>query len=240
MSIAYYSGHDSGHDEAGGGIIRTVSSLAIPLILGGIVTVGLLYLMQSLIASGQVDLDEGGNVHLVDFVRVPEASEVKVKDRKPKKPPPPEEAPPPVESVQFNVAVNEEAWSMDPVLVEDTGGMSNAFSFVSDGNYLPIVKVQPVYPRVALARGLEGWVVLEFTVDEQGRVVDPEVLENCAQVARPGSDDECWDMPNPIFDHSAMRAATKFKYKPKVENGQPVATHHVRHKITFQLEDEPS
>ncbi len=46
-----------------------------------------------------------------------------------------------------------------------------------DGEYLPIVKVAPVYPRRALQRGIEGFVIVEFTVTKQGAVRDPIVVE---------------------------------------------------------------
>ena len=35
---------------------------------------------------------------------------------------------------------------------------------VSDGEYLPIVKVAPVYPARALRMGIEGYCIVEFTV----------------------------------------------------------------------------
>ncbi|MEX2327106.1 MAG: energy transducer TonB, partial [Pseudomonadales bacterium] len=120
--------------------------------------------------------------------------------------------------------------------VSTSTDMSGTFGFISDGNYLPIVKVQPVYPRTALVRGLGGWVVLEFTVDKIGRVVDPVVIDNCVSLFKFG--EECEDQPGSLFDHSALRAAVKFKYKPKVEDGVPIATHHVRHKISFELDEE--
>ena len=49
--------------------------------------------------------------------------------------------------------------------------------FSSDGEYLPIVKVAPVYPRRAQTRGIEGFVLLEFTVTKTGAVKDPVVID---------------------------------------------------------------
>jgi len=98
----------------------------------------------------------------------------------------------------------------------------NVFGGVTDGEYLPIVKVQPVYPRRAAERGIEGYVLLEFTVTEAGTVEDPQVIEA--------------DPPG-YFERAARQAALKFKYKPKVVNGTPVPVSGVRNLITFQLED---
>ncbi len=92
-----------------------------------------------------------------------------------------------------------------------------------DGEYLPIVKVQPIYPRRAQERGIAGYVLMEFTVTETGAVADPVVIEA--------------DPPG-YFERAAMRAVLKFKYKPKIVNGEPVRVAGVRNLITFELEDE--
>ena len=63
--------------------------------------------------------------------------------------------------------------------------------------------------------------MLSFTVNETGAVVDPIVVES---------------VPPGVFDRAAIRAALKFKYKPRVEEGVPVAVPGVEHLITFQLE----
>lgn len=235
MTLITYSDPDETDSKARHYFFR-VSRILVPFVSGGAMTIMLLYMMQSLISSDGANLNEAKSLNLVDFVRVAEANEVQVKDRKPPKPPEPEEVPPAVDTPQFNVAVNDQGWSTEVMDVNANTDMSNSFGFISDGNYLPIVKVQPVYPRTALVRGLGGWVVLEFTVDKIGRVIDPVVLDNCAMLFQPGV--ECEDQPNKIFDQSALRAAVKFKYKPKVEDGVAVATYHVRHKIVFELDEE--
>jgi len=38
-----------------------------------------------------------------------------------------------------------------------------------------------------------------------------------------------------VFDRAAENAALKFKYKPKIVDGEPVETAGVQNKITFQL-----
>ncbi|SVD91537.1 uncharacterized protein METZ01_LOCUS444391, partial [marine metagenome] len=91
---------------------------------------------------------------------------------------------------------------------------------VSDGEYLPIVKVAPIYPARAASRGLEGYVILEFTVTRAGTVRDVFVVESTSS----------------IFERAATTAAYKFKYKPRVIDGEPVEVPGVRNKITFVLE----
>ncbi len=206
-------------------------------LVGLVVTIALFYLMQALIATGRSALTEDEVGTLVDFVRVKQEQELDVKQRKVEKPPPPDEPPPEVPPQNFNVAVDNSGFSMNANLNVgiDIGG--GGFG-ISDGEYLPIVKVQPVYPRRALSRGMSGWVIVEFTVTELGTVSNPMVIENCGWIKGPRNEGECFDNPNSIFDRAAIQAAEKFKYKPKVIDGEPVATGGVQNKITFELVDE--
>ena len=93
----------------------------------------------------------------------------------------------------------------------------------SDGEYLPIVKVAPQYPRRALTRGIEGYVIIQYTVTKQGTTRDGIVVE--AQ-------------PEKIFDKAALKSASRYKYKPRVINGRAVEVPGVRTKITFEIDHE--
>ena len=78
-----------------------------------------------------------------------------------------------------------------------------------------------MYPRRALQRGIEGFVIVEFTVTKQGTVRDPIVVEA---------------NPSGIFEQAAMDAAMKFKYKPRVVNGEATEVSGVQNRITFQID----
>lgn len=78
---------------------------------------------------------------------------------------------------------------------------------VADGDLIPLVQISPRYPSYAMSRNIEGWVNLEFTIRADGSVADPIVLES---------------VPPRVFDHSAIRAILRWKFKPRVVNGQPV------------------
>ena len=95
------------------------------------------------------------------------------------------------------------------------GGMN-----IAEGDYLPIVRVAPVYPARALSRGLEGHVDLAFTVTTAGTVRDPVVLFSTSS----------------MFERAAIRAVLKFKYKPRVVDGVPVDVPNVKTRITFRIE----
>ena len=215
-----------------------VIRISLSMIVGVVVTTVLFYLMQYLIQSGGTALTDDKIGNLVDFVRVKQEQDVQTKQRKPKKPPPPDEPPPDTPPQNFNVNVDQTGFSMNNVSLNvgvDVGG--GGFG-ISDGEYLPIVKVQPQYPRRALSRGMTGWVIVEFTVTEQGTVKDPYVVENCGWIKNARNEGECIDNPNSVFDSAAMKAAVKFKYKPKVIDGVPVETAGVMNKITFELVDD--
>jgi len=78
-----------------------------------------------------------------------------------------------------------------------------------DGNPVPLLRIEPDYPRKAARNGKEGWVKVAFTITERGTVVDPEVLES---------------RPRRLFNRSAMAAIRKWKFRPKVIDGAPVST----------------
>ena len=62
----------------------------------------------------------------------------------------------------------------------------------------PLARAHPQYPRAALRRGVEGSVLVEFSVDENGNVVSPRVLES---------------RPRGVFDEAALEALSKWKYE---------------------------
>ncbi len=193
---------------------------AFGVVLGAVATFLLFMLMQAVIANPEAATDTGVKGRIVDFVRVQEDQEVQVKKRKPPPPPPVDEPPPsmPKPTLDSNVSVGMEIGLVDVDIDVDVSGTG----YSSDGEYLPIVKVAPIYPRRAQSRGIEGYVLLEFTVTTTGSVRDPSVIE-----AKPPG----------VFDRSAINAALKFKYKPKVVDGEPIEVAGVRNLITFQLED---
>ena len=211
---------------------------SLSVVVGVVVTLALFYLMQALIQGADSALTDDDIGNLVDFVRVKQDQEVQTKQRKPKNPPPPDEPPPETPPQDFNVNVDNTGFSMSNVNLNvgvDVGG--GGFG-ISDGEYLPIVKVQPQYPRRALSRGMTGWVIVEFTVSEQGLVKDPFVVSNCGWIKNSRNTGECLDSPNSVFNSAALKAALKFKYKPKVIDGTPVETAGVQNKITFELVDD--
>ena len=189
--------------------------------LGSVVTFLLFFLMQAVIATDEARLDEGAKGKLLDFVRLEEDQELQTKQRKPKPPPPPDEPPPDMPKPEFESSDVSQGVDIGAVDVNVNLNVEGG-GFSSDGEYLPIVKVNPQYPRRAQTRGIEGYVLLEYIVTKTGAVRDPVVIE-----AKPPG----------IFNRAAINAALKYKYKPKVVNGEPIDVAGVKTRITFEMAD---
>ena len=183
---------------------QTLSRLVVAILLAAFVTLGLFFLMQSLIQSGGSALTDAPKGSVLDFVRVKKEEAVQKKDRKPKKPPKPEQPPPDMAPPQMDAPSPESATSgMDfgaDVAAELSldGGLALGSG---DGEFLPIVRVAAVYPRRALQRGIEGYVDVEFTVSKLGSVTNPRVTQAS---------------PEGIFDQAAIDATLKYKYHGSV------------------------
>ena len=187
--------------------------------LGVAVTFGLLFIMQLLIATGEGAVTNTENFRLGDFVRVERNEIIETKKEKPDKPPEPEmppEMPSPDNVTDFD---NTMAVSVTMPTVNSSIQMGGFGFGISDGEYLPIVKVAPVYPARALSRGLNGYVIVEFTVTTNGSVRDVFVVESSST----------------LFERAASEAALKFKYKPRVIDGEAVEVPGIRNKITFEI-----
>ena len=89
-------------------------------------------------------------------------------------------------------------------------------------DYEPLYRALPVLPRSEWKRGREGWVNMEFTVDENGIVRDAKVLESDA---------------GPGFEVSALEATRGFRYAPRFVDGNAVAVAGVRNLIKFEIGD---
>lgn len=190
-----------------------------------LVTFLLFILMVSLIEFADTTLDEEKRIKLPD-IHMPEVEvEIQRLIEKPEKPevdetPPPEIPEQDFDKIDGNAAVGQVAapGKIKAKLDLNIGAGLQA----TDGEYLPIVKVAPQYPRRALSRGIEGYVILEYTVTKQGTVENPVVIEA---------------KPEGTFDKAALKSALRYKYKPRVVNGEPIEVSGVRTKITFELEE---
>ena len=196
---------------------------AFSIVIGVVVTLSLLFLMQVLIATGKQALTKPRDRAKLEFVRVKRNESLNTEDFTPEKPPKPPETPPETPPQDMD-NVDPMAPTINvapPTVASETsiggpGGMN-----IAEGDYLPIVRVAPVYPARALSRGLEGYVDMAFTVTTTGTVKDPVVVFSTSS----------------LFERAAIRAVLKFKYKPRVVDGVPVEVPNVKTRITFKIEE---
>ena len=90
-----------------------------------------------------------------------------------------------------------------------------------DSNATPIVQIEPRYPTNMAASGQEGFVLLEYSIKADGSVTDVKVID--AQ-------------PKKVFNREAKRALSKWRYRPKLEQGKAVAQQGLTIKLEFKLE----
>lgn len=85
--------------------------------------------------------------------------------------------------------------------------------------YLPLSKQAPDYPQRALDKNLEGDCSVEYTVNPQGKVENPKVLDGC----------------HPLFIRPSLAAANTFRYQPRIIDGQAVAVPAVRNTFHYRI-----
>lgn len=187
--------------------------LAVP------VAIGLFYLMQALVDRDYKQEDTKAR-KIADIVVPDKVIETNLKEVKPEKVEDPEEPPPDLEPIDFDTDIDMNVANTAPTtginLKLSSSGMSSG-----DGEYLPIVKVAPIYPRRAQTRGISGYCIVEYTVTKTGSIRDPQAVD-------------C--QPSGIFESASVKAAEKFKYKPRVVDGEPIEVAGVQNKFTYELE----
>ena len=199
-----------------------IARVGIAFTSGIVMTFALLWLMQFLITSGKDALTDAGDFRIADFIRVRPDETVEQKDRKPPKPPEVEEKPPEMPPPDMdNMDPNAPQVNLGRINMNMNIGIGGA-SFNVDGEYLPIVRVEPLYPRRAQSRGLEGYCDMEFTVTKTGEVVDAVALE-CS---------------SSVFQSTSEKAVLKWKYKARIVNGEPIDSPGVITRLTYKFEED--
>lgn len=87
-----------------------------------------------------------------------------------------------------------------------------------DGPAVPLFVMQPRYPVFEDGTRPTGWALVEFTVTTEGRVLNPGIVES-----RPGE----------LFDQVTLAVTPKWRFKPKVVDGQRVNQENTRVRLVF-------
>lgn len=197
-------------------ITRALSSATVGLV----VTMGLFYVMQSLIASGEEILTGSRQKLEVAWVRVPEPPDSIVET------PPPTRIDEPVLPPDTNFPETGQSGDIAvgfPVAqpVPRTGNPTLTGFGLNDGPLINIIKVQPQYPVTAAKRDIEGSVTVQFDVTSLGTVENVVVI----------------DSSNNIFNKAAIEAAYRFKYKPRVVDGTSYGATGLQQLFRFEMEE---
>lgn len=89
-----------------------------------------------------------------------------------------------------------------------------------DTDAAPLVRVNPDYPPRAASAGIEGWVQVRYTISASGAVINAEIVDSS---------------PPRVFDDAALKAIARWRYNPKVENGQAVERRGMQTMLRFTL-----
>ena len=186
------------------------------------IALGLFYLMQSLIDT-QFEQEDVKTRKIADIVVPDKVIETNLKEVLPEKVEDPDEPQPDMEPLDFDTDLDMSTANMAPTVAVTVNINASGLSS-GDGEYLPIVKVAPIYPRRAQTRGITGYCIVTYTVTTTGAIRDPYV-EN---------ESDC--TPKGIFERASLKAALKFKYKPRVVDGEAIEVAGVQNKFTYELE----
>jgi len=206
-------------------------------LLGLLATFGLFVLMNSLISGGSNANDTSGSSELQDFVRVARESKVQEKERVVPKRPEMQKRPVSTSQATQQQQMQGPQFELDlpkidvplgtgggGVFVPIGGGGTGGAGGFGDGDLIPWLRVDPQYPREAALEGVSGYVVLSFTVMEDGTV-------------QPGTVKVIEAKPPRVFDSAAMRAVARWKFKPRIVEGKPVKRAATQ-RLDFSLEKE--
>ena len=161
---------------------------------------------------------------VLDFVQVRHEEKYLPKPQPPKQPAPRKQ--PQMKPPQHNVAMPAQpfhfpsALSSMPQLPRLESGLDLA-KIGMPSTLKPQFRVPPIYPLRAQTRGIEGWVEVEFSIDESGRVVAPRLVHA---------------EPRGFFEQAALQAIRRWSYAPYIVDGKAVRRDKVRVVIDFQLQ----
>ncbi|BDX04898.1 energy transducer TonB [Planctobacterium marinum] len=203
-------------------LYRSAKLSGLLLIASGI-TLALFWMMSQLIAQSDVEVIEpGAYIPITAVLDEPEEMQVteKTLPSKPEPIEPPKLLPDNLEPDTSNNDLNGIGGGFT-IVGPQIETQAHTSLGVSGGEARPIVRISPQYPVAAARDGIEGWVVLSFSINETGGVEDIEVLDA---------------EPKRIFNREATRALRKWKYRPKIVDGKPVKQSNITVQLDFKLE----
>jgi protein TonB len=198
-----------------------ISRYFVAFNFAALITFALFYAMQMLIANDDIVL-LANNERKVIIIPAPRELQDEVQKHKPPVRKEIETAP---EILKIDITGKTQNVITTPDITEPTFKKS-ADNEITDfteveGEYLPIVRVAPQYPASLAEKGIEGYVSLSFTVTISGSVANVAILKSSHRG----------------FERPAIKAVEKFKYKPRIVDGEAVPALGVTTRLEFKLEN---
>jgi protein TonB len=198
--------------------LRYPIALALALCISG----GLFWFLKVLI-SQKPEIGERVELRRIEFTRLRQDTEVREKKRDKAELEKPQEAPPQTDISKSSLDLGGESISILAPTVEAKANVRANVSLGaggSDRDTIPLVRIEPDYPMRARQRGIEGWVIVQFTITPAGTIKDAVALQG---------------QPPGVFDEAAVKAVMRWKYNPKIENGVAVERPGVKVRLDFVL-----
>lgn len=205
--------------------MQSGSRILFSLCGGLLLTLALFWAMQWMITRQRAEIRPQGNTPAMEFVRLVRDSALVLKQRHTPEPPPEQATRPVIPDIRLNnpaqaismpdIAIPAPSLSLNlagPVLGPVAAG-------IPDQDVAVLSRTPPLYPSGARRNKTEGWVKLSLLITEKGNVQDVVVLDSS---------------PAGVFDQAAIRAVYKWKFRPRIEHGEPVAAR-AEQTLEFQL-----
>ena len=140
--------------------------------LATFITVALFFLMVALISLGDTGIKTDNSRKLADVIMPERDIDTLFDDFE--KPEEPEEQPEDIAQPELDLSPVD---NVQVAMPKPKANFTAGSGFFRDGEYIPLFKVTPIYPRRAQERGIMGYSIVAFTITETGTVENVEALE---------------------------------------------------------------
>ena len=203
--------------------MASIIRLLVGVPIAAVITFLLFMLMQRLILTDEVELEPARDELAISISEEVEdlsvrQREVTMDDVNEVEPPPP---PPQIERQVAEAPaedMNTIAGEIPEFDAPDLGSGDVSFD-VSDRDAQPMVRIPPQYPPRAAERGVEGNCLMQFDVTPDGTPTNIVAL----------------DCTSSLFERSSIRAVERWRYEPRIENGNAVWRRGVQTSLDYQL-----
>ena len=200
------------------------------LFIGSGFAAGLFVIIQILISPKDLNLTKYSDVQMLEYVRIKHTEQVREKKRELPPAKEPQKVQPPLHRPEINAVTPNEPSIVPlaipsfkvPLNLSQGNGFDGLGALVAggnDGNVMPLVRVEPMYPRNLRMRGTEGWVKVGIHISKTGTVLKVEILDS---------------KPKRVFDRATIRAVKRWKFKPEIVDGKAINNYSTQ-MINFKL-----